>query len=246
MNERTVTSPAPAVIAPSRDDGHAWRAGGRDPGGRDSVPSSHDPRRERARRAASGHSRAVRHLRWLLPAAALVIVGGFAAAMVAPTLMPGVDLGDVGVSSEGLVMANPKLSGHDGDRSYDITAERAVQSLTNPKLIELDGIDARISLPNEAWVVLKAKHGQYDSEVERLKLSEGITLESSDGEQATFTTADIDLKTGLVISDSPLTIDGPRGKITAGSAEASGDGTGIVFKNGVKLDLNPSAAEKRP
>jgi lipopolysaccharide export system protein LptC len=242
MNERTVTSLAPAVIAPPRSDAPGSRIGG----DRAPEPRADDPRRERARRAASGHSRAVRRLRWLLPAAALVIVAGFAGAMVAPSLMPGIDLGDVGVSTEGLVMANPKLSGHDGDRSYDITAERAVQSLTNPKLIELDGIDARISLPNEAWVVLKAKHGQYDSEVERLKLSEGITVESSDGEEATFTTADIDLKTGLVVSDSPLTIDGPRGKITAGSAEATGDGTGIVFKNRVKVILDPSAAEKRP
>lgn len=241
MNERTVTSPAPAVIAPPREGLAASRAGGREP-----APFADDPRRQKARRAASGHSRAVRHLRWLLPAAALLIVAGFAGAMVAPTLLPGVDLGDVGVSTEGLVMANPKLSGHDGDRSYDITAERAVQSLTNPKLIELDGIDARISLPNAAWVVLKAEHGQYDSEVERLKLSDGITVESSDGEQATFTTADIDLKTGLVVSDSPLTIDGPRGKITAGSAEATGDGTGIVFRNRVKVILDPSAAEKRP
>jgi lipopolysaccharide export system protein LptC len=243
MSERTVSSRAPAVTATPRNEPASAHAG---IGGVSPPLHADDPRRTNARRVASGHSRSVRRLRWLLPAAALVIVGGFAVAMVLPTLLPGIDLGDVGVSSEGLVMANPKLSGHDGDRSYDITAERAVQSLTNPKLIELDGIDARISLPNNAWVVLKANHGQYDSEVERLKLSEGITLESSDGEQATFTTADIDLKTGLVVSDSPLTIDGPRGKISAGSAEATGDGTGIVFKDGVTLTLDPAAAEKRP
>jgi lipopolysaccharide export system protein LptC len=243
MSERTVTSLAPAVTATPRNDPPSAHAG---IGGVSPPQRADDPRRINARRVSSGHSRVVRRLRWLLPAAAFVIIAGFAGAMVAPSLLPGIDLGDVGVSTEGLVMANPKLSGHDGDRSYDITAARAVQSLTNPKLIELDGIDARITLPNGGWVVLKAIRGQYDSEVERLKLSEGITLESSDGEEASFTTADIDLKTGLVVSDSPLTIDGPRGKISAGSAEASGDGTGIVFKDGVKLTLDPAAAEKRP
>lgn len=224
MSERTVTTLAPAVAAPRRDD----------------------PGRARARQAAAGHSRAVRHLRWVLPAAALVIVGGFAFVMVLPTLTPGLDLGSVGVSSEGLVMENPKLSGHDGDRSYEITATRAIQSLTNPKLIELDGIDGHITLPNGGWVKLKAAHGQYDSEVERLKLMDGITVESSDGERARFQTADIDLKTGLAVSDQPLSIDGPRGKIDADSATATGDGSGIVFKGRVKLTLDPAAAEKRP
>jgi lipopolysaccharide export system protein LptC len=234
MSERTVTTLAPVVAVPPSGVADAAASRGADAG------------RTRARRAAAGHSRAVRHLRWVLPVAALVIVGGFAIVMVLPALAPGIDLGSVGVSSEGLVMENPKLSGHDGDRSYEITAERAVQSLLNPKLIELDGIDARITLPNGGWVKLKAVHGQYDSEVERLKLQDGITVESSDGEQAQFTTADIDLKTGLAVSDQPLSIDGPRGKIDAGSATASGDGSGIVFKGGVKLTLDPAAAEKRP
>lgn len=239
MSERTVTPVAPAVTV--KRQGAATFGGPSAP-----APGrvADDPRRGRAQKAASGHSRVVRLMRWLLPVAAFLIVAGFAGAMILPTLLPGIDLGSVGVSTEGLVMENPKLSGHDGDRSYDITAKRAVQSLTNPKLIELDDIDARIALPNGGWVKLTAAHGLYDSEVERLKLSEHITLESSDGEQAEFTTADIDLKTGLAISDSPLTIDGPRGKIKAGSAEATGDGSGIVFKDGVTLTLDPAAAEK--
>jgi len=234
MSERTVTPFAPAAAAP-----HAGVA--------DVLsPARDDARRSRARRASAGHSRRVRHLRWLLPVVALAIVAGFAAVMLKPTFAPGLDLGAVGVSTDGLVMENPKLSGHDGDRSYEITATRAVQSLTNPKLIELDGIDASITLPNGGWIKLQAAHGLYDSEIERLKLDEGITVESSDGEEAAFTTADIDLKTGLAVSDDPLSIDGPRGKILAGSATATGDGTGIIFKDGVTLTLDPAAAEKRP
>ena len=194
----------------------------------------------RARAAAQGHSRMVRRLRLVLPLVALVIVAGLAGAAFLPSLLgPGIDIGSVGVSSEGLVMAKPRLSGHDGDRSYEVTADRAVQSLTNPKLVELEGIVAQITLPRGNWVRLQAKRGLYDSEAEKLKLTEGIVVASRDGEDAALDSADVDLKTGAATSSAPLEIRGPRGTIRAGGASVSDPGGAIVFNNGVSLTIEP-------
>lgn len=194
----------------------------------------------RARAAARGHSRVVRSLRIALPAIALLIVAGLAGAALLPSLLgPGLDIGSVGVSSEGLVMDKPRLSGRDGERSYEVTADRAVQSLANPKLVELEGIIAQISLPRGNWVRLNAKRGLYDSEAETLKLTEGITVASRDGEDAVLDSADVDLKTGAATSSSPLEIRGPRGTIRAGGASVADPGGAIVFNNGVSLTVEP-------
>lgn len=194
----------------------------------------------RARAAAEGHSRLVRNLRIILPTIALLIVAGLVGATFLPSLLgPGLDIGSVGVSSEGLVMAKPRLSGRDGERSYEVTADRAVQSLSNPKLVELEGIVAQISLPRGNWVRLNAKRGLYDSEAETLKLTEGITVASRDGEDAVLESADVDLKTGAATSSSPLEIRGPRGIIRAGGASVADPGGAIVFNNGVSLTVEP-------
>lgn len=213
------------------------------------TPQFDDEDRSAARRAravASGHSRLVRRLRIVLPVAALVIVAGLLVAAMLPSLLgPGIDIGSIGLSTEGLVMANPKLSGRDGDRSYEVTADRAVQSLTNPKLVELEGIVANISLPGENWVKLAAKRGLYDSEAETLALTEGITVSSRDGDDATLASADVDLKTGAVKSADPVEIRGPRGTIRAGAAAVAGEGDAIVFSDGVSLTFNPPAEASR-
>jgi lipopolysaccharide export system protein LptC len=200
----------------------------------------------RARAVASGHSRTVRWLRILLPSAALLIVAGLAGAAFLPSLIgPGIDIGSVGVSTDGIVMANPRLSGREGDRAYDVTAARAVQNLANPKLVELEGIVARITLPGENWIRLEAARGLYDSEAETLKLTEGITVASRDGEDATLASADIDLKTGAATSADPVAIDSPRGSIRAGGAVVGNDGGAIVFNNGVSLTITPGAEKPR-
>ena len=213
------------------------------------TPQFDDEDRSAARRAramASGHSRLVRRLRIVLPVVAVVIVAGLVAAAMLPSFIgPGVDVGSIGLSTEGLVMANPKLSGRDGDRSYEVTADRAVQSLTNPKLVELEGIVANITLPGDNWVKLSARHGLYNSEAEALALTEGITVASRDGDDATLASADVDLKTGAVKSADPVEIRGPRGTIRAGAASVAGEGDAIVFTDGVSLTFNPPAEASR-
>ncbi len=199
-------------------------------------------RRDRARGAAERHSRRVRRLKVILPSVVGVIVAVIAAMVVVSTYAPGIDLGSLQLGSEGIVMADPRLSGHDGSgRSYEVTADRAVQSLANPKMITMDKIGARVQLGDGSWAVFKAVRGVFDGEREHLTLSDRITIDSSLGYKATLDGAEVDLRGGVVTSAEPFELISDRGTISAGRLEVHEKGGTIVFGGGIKMTLNPGA-----
>lgn len=200
-------------------------------------------RRDRARGDAERHSRRVRRLKVILPSVVGVILLVIGAMVVVSTYAPGIDLGALRLGTEGIVMADPRLSGHDASgRSYEVTADRAVQSLANPKQITLDRIGARVELGDGSWAVFKAVRGVFDGEREHLTLSERITIDSSLGYKAKLDGAEVDLRGGVVTSDKPFELVSERGSIKAGRLEVHEDGRTIVFGGGIEMTLNPGVA----
>ncbi len=197
-------------------------------------------RRERERRSARRHSTRVHWLKRLLPAISGLIVLGVVGTMMLRNLLPGFDIGAVDITSEGIVMTNPELSGHDGDRSYRVTAKRAIQSLINPKIINLEEIDARVKLSPKEWVAFTAPHGIYDSGRERLKLSDGIKLEWSRGYHVTLSGAEVDLKDGSILSDDTIHVTSDQGTFNAGRISVADNGESVHFTDGVKMTLHPA------
>src|SRR5262245_6344298 len=107
---------------------------------------------ERAFRAAMRHSRYVRILRVVLPAAvASGLLGGIAGTLFLKPLRmrsgASVDVGSLVVSGSKLMMQQPKLAGFTRDnRRYDMVAQAAAQDLTKPDLVELHGIHATMEM----------------------------------------------------------------------------------------------------
>ncbi|WP_146177340.1 LPS export ABC transporter periplasmic protein LptC [Breoghania corrubedonensis] len=199
-------------------------------------------RLQHERRAARRHSTRVRWLKRLLPAMSVLIVAGVLGAMALRNLLPGFDLGAINITTDGIVMSNPELSGHDGERSYRVTAKRAIQSLMNPKLITLEEIDARVKLSPEEWVAFTAPHGIYDSGNERLKLSDGIKLEWSRGYHVTLSGAEIGLKDGSILSDDAIHVSSDQGTFQAGRISVADNGASVHFTDGIKMTLHPAQA----
>ncbi len=197
-------------------------------------------RLRRERRAARRHSTRVRWLKRLLPAVSGLIVLGVVGAMALRNLLPGFDLGAIDITTEGIVMSNPELSGHDGERSYYVTASRAIQSLINPKIINLDEIDARVTLSADEWVAFTAPFGVYDSGQETLKLSDGIALKWSRGYDVTLSGAKIDLKDGTILSDDAIFVTSEQGNFEAGKISVADNGSSVQFSQGVKMTLHPA------
>lgn len=177
----------------------------------------------------------------LLPAISGLLALGVIGATFVQSLLPGLDLGKIGLSSDGnIVMTNPQLSGHDGERSYQVSAKRATQNLFNPKVIQLEEITAHLKLSADEWAAFTAQHGTYDSGQEQLQLDDGIEIEWSRGYQATLSAATVDLKSGSILSDDAIDITSRQGHFKAGKIDVAEDGQTMRFTNGISMMLNPS------
>lgn len=197
--------------------------------------------RARARRAAAGHSRRVRLLRIALPVLAAVIVVGFGAVTLVRSFAPGLDISALRLSSDGIVMEKPRLSGHGPDRSYEITAARAVQSLTETDRIDLEKIKAVITMSDGRVVDVSARSGIFNNKKELLTLEHDIVISSSAGDSGSLSSAVIDLKTGNMTTDRPVDLGSKTFAIQAGAATSANNGNMLTFSKGVKVTITPAS-----
>ena len=205
----------------------------------------YDPRVSRDKGAfgdAARHSRVVRWLKFVLPALALLAAGAFWATV---RFVPGgfddlVSISGIDIESNSVTMDRPLISGFEGTRrAYLVKADNAVQSLSDPKVITFHGIDASIGLGDAGTATIRAAIGVFDGKDNTLRLSEGISIETTDGYAANFAGADIDLDEGSLVSDQPLTVRSSDGALTANGVRVSNRGKNVMFVDGVSLIFVP-------
>ncbi|MGH2343086.1 LPS export ABC transporter periplasmic protein LptC [Segnochrobactraceae bacterium EtOH-i3] len=196
----------------------------------------------RAQKAARRHSGRVRRLRVLLPVIGGVLALLLVGALLVPSFLTGMDVASLGVTREGVVMETPRLSGTDGKgNSYEVTAEKALQSFSNPTLVQLENIVAHINLGSDGTADFTAKSGTYDTVGEHLVLDDGLKVNSSQGYDANLTRVEIDLKSGGATVTSPIEITSERGSLKAKGARLDDKAGVVTFTGGVSLTLIPAA-----
>jgi len=198
-----------------------------------------------AYRAAARHSRRVRLLRAALPVAAIVCIAVFSwFTFLATPSSVDVQISGAAIKDGKLVMTNPKLSGFTGkhkDMPYSMTAARALQDIGKTNIFNLEDIHATLPLSPKQTVALAAGAGVFDNTKQKLKLGSGITLKTSDGAVATFRSAEIDIPSGKMKTDEPVTIDNGESTLNADSMSVSREDGLIVFDRQVSLVLQPAA-----
>jgi len=221
---------ATAIEAPGR----GWRATGR-------------TNLERAVRVAGRHSVMVRIIRVGLPAA--IVIGGAAYAGIryfnpigvlasAPSVS-----GKLAVQGSKITMELPKIVGITRDqRSYQLTAETAVQDITKPDEVELQNLRAEMEMADADMVVVTAKSGTYLTKGDRVVLREHVVVTSTQGYNAKLREAVVDMKKGNVVSEQPVEVRMPSGLINANGMEMENSGEVVRFTRGVVFDLD---AEKQ-
>lgn len=202
-----------------------------------------DRRRVRARRQAVRHSRFVRFLKFAIPGAGAMILGGMALAIAVSSYLSGLGLGAVSLTADGLVMDKPELSGHDGSRSYRVAATRAIQRISDPRIIDLENIVAELQLDEQQKVAIKALAGTYQSQEETLALSGGIDVSTSQGHTARFERLAVDLKNGRLATDDAVSISSPHGTLRAARMRFNQDDGTLSFTDGISMSLRPSSQE---
>lgn len=189
-------------------------------------------------RRASRHSSHVRWLRWmvLLGAIALAVgVVGYAFFDPFRTVLPaGASIDGAGLSGSRVTMAHPKMSGYRNDgRPYDFTAESAVQDLKKPNILELNQLDAHVTMADKSLVHIKARFGLYDTSQETMDLKNDIRITSDAGTDITMRTAHVEFKGGNVASNDPVQVYMKTGTVSSDSMHMTGNGTAIIFEGHV-------------
>ena len=158
---------------------------------------------------ARRHSGLVRWLKIVLPALAGAAVLAFVLAikMITSDISELFTIAGIAVDTKSLVMEKPHLSGFKGtEHSYEVHAERAVQDLSNPKIVRLEEIAAEFGLSSDIKVTLGATAGVFDGDRETLVLSDGITVSSTNGYAARLEAVTVDFDKGTLTSDKPVEI----------------------------------------
>ncbi len=191
--------------------------------------------------AAARHSRRVRMLRKAVPAtiiAALLVVIGLSVfnpfRMLAKLPF---DVGAVNVSGTKITMQSPRLAGFTNDgRPYEVHARAALQDVTNPTVMELEGMSGKIQMEDLSTIMLDSSKGTMDGKAQTLDLREKIVLKSSDYE-ARLTQVHVDMAKGDISSDKPVSVTFRTGTLDAQKLEIVDNGALIRFSGGVQMNL---------
>jgi lipopolysaccharide export system protein LptC len=195
-------------------------------------------------RAALRHSRQVRLLRIGVPAALAAALLLTVAANYMPTVgglrLPG-ELGKLVINGTKVTMQAPRLTGFTADsRPYEFIANSAEQDITQPDLMALNQIQAKIELEDKSMVNLTANSGGYNMKTELLTLVDAIHVVSSNGYEARLKEATVDVHSGTIISDKPVWVKLTGAVIDGQKLEVRDSGNVIRFSGGVRMVVQPN------
>jgi lipopolysaccharide export system protein LptC len=198
-------------------------------------------------RAALRHSRIVRFYRGAIPVSLIAIMATIAAvAYFQPqrllSKLP-IDPGRVFLSEKGINMEKPRLGGFTRDgRPYEVTARGAAQSLTNPGVLDLKDISARVAMQDKTTVTITAAAGTYDTKGDTMLLRTDVVVTSSAGYSVRLNEAKIDVKTNRISTDQGVEVTLSNGTVKSKRLEVSDNGDVMRFEGDVDFYLVPPPA----
>jgi lipopolysaccharide export system protein LptC len=193
-------------------------------------------------RKAMRHSRRVRLVRLAIPVGML---GALVLALVAASFNPlrmltslPVDFDSLVVSGTKITMQAPRIAGFTRDsRPYELTAHAALQDVTKPDIIELQGIHGTTETADQAMFELTADGGTYESKAGMLTLRQNVVFKSTTGFDVYLSEAVVDVHSSNVVSEKPVEVRMQQGIINAHRMEVADSGDTIRFGNGVVVTM---------
>jgi len=208
--------------------------------------ASRGPDFARTFRIAARHSRRVRILRIAVPGAVvLAIVTVSIAQWLDPVRILAklpVGASNLLISGTKITMELPRLSGYTRDaRGYELTAKTAAQDLLDQDRVEMKQVHAKVEMQDKSVIEMTAASGVYSVKSEQMTLSEKIVLTTTTGYEATLTEAQIDTRSGHIVSEKPVVVKLLNGGLlNANRLELINSGELVRFDGGVVLTVNPA------
>jgi lipopolysaccharide export system protein LptC len=193
------------------------------------------------------HSRRVRRLKIILPVMALVISLTFIAVSFIRTALPeNVALESIKVEDGKLVMEGPAISGTNADGiRYSMNAEKALQDIQNPNLIALKSITAEVPVTASLMARIVGQSGLYDRASDKLVMDAPFTIKMSNGMEANFQDANMDVKGGEMSTEKPVMITAKQTSIVAQKLKMADKGQIIIFEGKVRINLEANALQNK-
>jgi lipopolysaccharide export system protein LptC len=198
---------------------------------------------DRLVRAARRHSRLVRVVRIALPVMVVLALGALVFVTYFDPMrmlqaLPSVS-GKLAVQGSKITMEAPRIAGFTRDsRSYEMTAETAVQDIRSPDVVDLKNLRAIIELPGPNLAQITAATGVYNTKTEHLVMRDRVMFTTAHGYRGKLREAQVDVKQGNIVSDQPVEIMLPDGILKANRLEVMESGDLIRFDGGVVLNLD--------
>jgi lipopolysaccharide export system protein LptC len=213
--------------------------------GRESAPvPTQSESSEKAYQLALGHSRRVQFLRRFIPlATAVAFVGPLLWGIVSPFARqtPDITVGKASVTGTKITMEFPKLSGFKKDmKGYEVTAQEATQDMKTPSIVELNKLTARMEQEKNSFARLTSDWGRFDQTANRLDLKGNVQVRTDSGYQADLMSANVDIKSGNVLTREAVTVKSNAGEINADSMDMRDNGKHVIFEGRVRSVVTPS------
>jgi len=189
------------------------------------------------------HSRLVRRLKIALPVlATMLVLGFFTVSWLATQVPDGVSVTSASIEDGKLVMYKPVLTGeNDRNQSYEFKAAKALQDLTSTDIIELQDISANIPVSSEMNAKLEAAIGFLDRSKQTMRFDQPFRVTTDKGMVADLGSADIDIGSGQLTSNSPVRIRMPDASVDAESMRMTDKGNTIILENKVRMTIIPKS-----
>ena len=155
-------------------------------------------------------------------------------------IVNGVSVESIGIDGTKVTMAKPKLSGFRKDgRAYTVTADKALQDLKAPTLVQLIAVHADLGTPSDGDVTLTGREGLYDTAKEHMDITGDVRIHSARYD-VKMEEASVQFKGGRYETHHPITIvlsDGST--IRADEAVAVDNGHELTFSGHVRTVMQP-------
>ena len=203
---------------------------------------------------AARHSRMVRILRVMVPAAVILSLAAiFLVSLFNPfrMLLPKlpIEMGNLVVSGTKVTMESPHMAGYSQDqRPYEVWANTAVQDVTDPDHVELHTLRGKMLMEDQSTVTLEAVNGLMDTKQQLLDLHKDIYVQTSNGYEAWLSQAFVDMNKNTVTSDEHVDVKWADGKISADTMKVLGGGEVVRFDGHVVMNIDkvPPPADAPP
>jgi lipopolysaccharide export system protein LptC len=103
-------------------------------------------------------------------------------------------------------------------------------------------IRAKVELQDGVLVNVTADAGVYDNKAEIVTLDRNVLVTASDGAEIRLIEARLDIRKGHILSEKPVEVVLPNGRIDANQLEVSENGDVINFRGGVVVTMQGGAA----